>query len=417
MNLVQKLLSLAAKPTQPSNTGLKNKGNYIPGIVPKSISKTRSDVATWIKAQALATNADTPKRTQLLLLLNDVATDALLTSQTENRKLSTLGSSYAITTADGNTENEEITLLLKSAKWFNKIMGYALDSCYYGNSIVELTNDGININATLVPRQNIEPTKGRFYPDYSNDTYIEYRKAKEYGTWILEFDNEDFGLFNKAVPHVLFKRFAQSCWSELCEIYGIPPRVLKTNTTDPAMLDRSEQMMKDMGSAAWFIIDETETFEFAQGVATNGDVYAKLIQHCNNEISMLITGAIIGQDTEHGNRSKEDTSISILDKLVTADKMQLEQYANNIILPALANIGIIPPGLKLEFKQQEDKEALWEKAVAAMPYFEVNPDWINKTFGLELAAKAVETTPAPGANPKGKDAEKLAAGIDTDFFD
>ncbi|WP_446662918.1 phage portal protein family protein, partial [Flavobacterium psychrophilum] len=35
-------------------------------------------------------------------------------------------------------------------------------------------------------------------------------------------------MLNKAVSHVLFKRFAQSCWSELCEIYGIPPRVLKT---------------------------------------------------------------------------------------------------------------------------------------------------------------------------------------------
>ena len=37
--------------------------------------------------------------------------------------------------------------------------------------------------------------------------------------WIQYIFNYDYGLLNKAVPHVLFKKFAQSCWSELCEIY------------------------------------------------------------------------------------------------------------------------------------------------------------------------------------------------------
>jgi len=95
----------------------------------------------------------------------------------------------------------------------------------------------------------------------------------EYGAWILEFGQPgELGLLNNCVPHVLMKRFAQSCWSELCEIYDIPPRVMKTNTHDRGMVTRAEKMMKDMGSAAWFIIDGSEEFEFAQGVSTNGDV-------------------------------------------------------------------------------------------------------------------------------------------------
>ena len=72
----------------------------------------------------------------------------------------------------------------------------------------------------------------------------------------MEFGSpRNYGLLNKAVPHALFKKFAHSCWSELCEIYGIPPRYIKTNTQDPEMLDRAEQMLRDMGSAAYFIID------------------------------------------------------------------------------------------------------------------------------------------------------------------
>src|SRR5690606_25031665 len=123
----------------------------------------------------------------------------------------------------------------------------------------------------LIPRYNVVPQTGMFYPEYGDTSRgIAYRELPEFGTWILEFNSETLGLMNKLVPMALFTRFMESCWSELGEIYGIPPRVLKTNTQDATMLKRAESMMRDMGSASWFIIDETEEFEFAKGVATNG---------------------------------------------------------------------------------------------------------------------------------------------------
>ncbi|MEI3104746.1 MAG: DUF935 family protein [Parabacteroides merdae] len=150
------------------------------------------------------------------------------------------------------------------------------------------------------------PELGFFLYDSNADKGEYYRDLREFGTYILEFGHpNNYGLLNKAVPHALFKKFAHSRWSELCEIYGIPPRYIKTNTQDPEMLDRAEQMLRDMGSAAYFIIDTTEEFEFANGVSTSGDVYNNLIALCNSEMSMLISGAQIGQDTKNGNRSKK----------------------------------------------------------------------------------------------------------------
>ena len=100
----------------------------------------------------------------------------------------------------------------------------------------------------------------------------------------------------------------------------------KTNTQDPVMLDSAEQMMREVGSAAWFIIDTTEEFHFAQGVNTNGDVYNNLIKFCNNEVSLLVSGAIIGQDTQYSNYSKGRANIAILDCFVDADKRMIENY-------------------------------------------------------------------------------------------
>ncbi|WP_143394639.1 phage portal protein family protein, partial [Flavobacterium branchiophilum] len=312
---------------------------------------------------------------------------------------------------------EEQTTKLKNSPIFRQLTMAILDNLYYGYSLVELTlapspsgkagvgNELVPVVTTL-PRTNVVPQKGLFYKDYTQDKTTAYREMPEFGTWILEFNSNELGLLNKAVSHVLFKRFAQSCWSELCEIYGIPPRVLKTNTQDGTMLRRGEQMMRDMGSAAWFIIDSTENFEWAKGVATNGDVYNNLINLCNNEISMLISGAVIGQDTKNGSNGKEQSSQDMLWQLVQSDMEQAEQYWNNTIIPALVNIGFIKGEIYFEFDPQEDTQQLYERAIGFLGTgnYAITPDYILKKFGLEVIEKSPLT-------PKGG-----TLNFDEDFF-
>lgn len=223
---------------------------------------------------------------------------------------------------------------------------------------------------------------------------------REYGTWILEFgSNDDYGLLNKAIPHALFKRFAQACWSELCEIAGIPPRVMKTNTQDSEMLSRAEAMMRDMGSAAWYIIDSDEVFEWAKGADTNGDVYKNLIALCNSEESMLISGVVQGQDTVNGNRSKEESSGKLFNKIIQADKAMLQGYWNSSVIPALVRIGVLPEGVAFELQQEEDLEKLWKQTHEALQYFDVETEWIKTKFGIAVTGPRTQAT-APGAELK-----------------
>ena len=240
---------------------------------------------------------------------------------------------------------------------------------------------------TLVPRQNVIPQKGIILKDYTDEKGLDYINAPEYGTWLLDFGTVgDLGLINKAIPHILFSRFAQSCWSELCEIYGIPPRVMKTNTRDRAALNRAEKMMTDMGAAAWFIIDESETFEWASnGVPSTGEVYDGLIKLCRDNISLLISGAIIGQDTKYGSKGKEESSQETLQDLVNADQTLVEQYMNEKVLSALYAIGVLPEdGLIFQYDQAEDLSELWKRTVDLMPYKNIPDEWIKDKFGVEV---------------------------------
>ncbi len=359
---------------------------YVAKIVPKTISRTRADVSTWKSALRAADNVERPRRARLQNLYTDILLDAHLTSQIELRMQHSLSVPFALK-RDGEVD-EESTELLKKAIWKNEIDREILWADYRGNSLIELTTENDSLCVTSLPRNNIIPEKGILLLSEDDTTGIDYRNCREYGTWLLEFGSRtNYGLLNKAVPHVLFKRFAQSCWSELCEIYGIPPRFIKTDTQDPEMLNRAEAMLRDMGSAAYFIIDREESFEFAKGADTNGDVYNNLISLCNSEISLLITGAVIGQDTKNGNRSKEESSIKLLDKLVQSDKKTLESYWNGTVLPALVRIGVLPEGLTYELQQEEDIEKLWNMTKEALPYMDVDTEWMKEKFGIQVTGK------------------------------
>lgn len=385
----------------------------------KSVSRIRQDIKNWNEALAMAMSED-PKMWALQLMYNEIMLDALLTSQVENRKQQVLAAGFEIKKGNGEVDEEQ-TFFLRQLPAYRKLTHAMLDAHYYGYNLVEmeLTKEegNINLEVITIPRTNVVPQLGLFYPDYSEDKNISYRDIPEYGTWVLEFNSGDFGLLNKAVSHVLFKRFAQSCWSELCEIYGIPPRVMKTNTQDKGMLTRAEQMMKDMGAAAWFIIDETENFEWAKGTDTNGDVYKQLINLCSNEISLLVSGAVIGQDTVNGNRSKEESSQNLQNLLVQSDMATLEGYWNSLVIPALIKIGILKGDVYGEYVQAKDLEQLWKFTSGSLQYYTVDPEWLKNTFGVEVTGERQAQQPAGKEQEEKAKPEKSSQSlILADFF-
>lgn len=356
---------------------------YIQKIVPKTISQTRNDVGTWKRALQAAHNVERPRRARLYNLYRDIMLDAHLTALVELRMQYTLSAPYNIL-YKGKVDQKS-TELLQSKMWTTQLNRHVLDIRQWEHSLIELNRNGNDLIVDLIPRNNVVPEQGLLLLQEDNDKGILYRETQEFGTWILEFwEPNQFGLLNKAIPHVLYKRFAQACWSELCEIYAIPPRFIKTDTNDPEMLDRAEAMLRDMGAAAWFIIDTTEEFEFARGADTNGDVYNNLITLCKNEMSLLEMGAIFGQDTKYGNESKEKSSQNLFDKITLSDKRLSEGAWNSTILPALARIGILPPDRTLQYQQEEDLEKLWKMTQEAMQHMNIDPKWIKTKFGIEV---------------------------------
>lgn len=383
------------KQAQQSTLSRKEKQTVL-RIIRRQEAIIRRDIASWRTARLEATLADEPKQHRLQVLYDEVMLDAKMTSQIGMRIGKSQSADWCLKKGDQN--DEDAMKVLTDKGLFDKLVKFIVESQFYSQSLVQFLFDQQgDPDIELVPRANVSPVTGKFYPDvYGSESEL-YRERPDFGKWILEFcpDKLDLGILNKATPYVLMKKFALSCWSELCEIYGIPPRVLKTNTQDKDMLNRAEAMMREIGSAAYFIIDTEEEFEFAQASSTNGDVYKNFIATCDEQISLLNLGAVLGQDTLNGNRSKEEASTDLMEIIVEADKRKIAYYINKTAIPAMESLGIIPTGLRFEFAKATDTEKLWKMVFQASAYYEFDVEWLKQTFGMEITG--------PRMNPSGPD--------------
>ncbi len=365
----------------------------------------RKDISDWQAAKQSALRVDNPRFDRLQELYDYIMDDAHLASQVQLRKSKVLRSEFALVSENGNPD-DKASDTIKGMPATRRFIETILDAQLYGYNLVELNPQPDNpdpLALAFIDRRHIDPRSGTLLIDTSDTSGIEYRKLPEYGTYILEFRGEGLGLLDKAVPHALFKRFAQSCWSEFCEVCGMPPRVIKTNTQDPELRNQYLQMLSNYGSGANGVIDIDDEMLFVATNASNGEPYENLIRLCSNEISLLINGAVLGQDTRYGSNSKEQTSTDLNDEIVESDMATVEVAMNTIVLPALVQLGFIPQGLRFKFQEQEDSAQLFTQTMQAAQYFDIDPEWVKEKFGIEVTG--VKTygglgDPGDGNNPK-----------------
>lgn len=385
-----------------NKTGTPSREKFIAAVIKsRTPSVHRKDISDWQRAKQAALRVDAPRFSQLQELFDYIMDDAHLSSQVQLRKSKVLRSEFALVNESGDTD-DQATEVLKNMPATRRLINAVLDAQLYGYTLAELDPHPDNpdpLGVAVIDRRHIDPRNGFVLIDTSDTTGIPYRELREYGTYILEFRSEGLGILDKAVPHVLFKRFAQSCWSEFCEVCGMPPRVIKTNTQDPNLRDKYLEMLSNYGSGANGVIDIDDEMIFVATNASNGEAYENLIRLCSNELSLLINGAVLGQDTRYGSNSKEQTSTDLNDEIVEADMAAVEVAMNTIVLPALVALALVPAGLRFKFQEQEDATQLFNQTMQAAQYFDIDPEWVKEKFGIEvIGPRAVGGLGSPAGN-------------------
>lgn len=360
----------------------------------QTLHRTRQDIATWRSAVLQAESLQYPNRQELYRLYKDIVLDAHLSGLIATRKYQILQNDYKVVDKSGN-EIEDKTQLLQN-KWFYEFLDYSMDSIFYGFSLIQfnsLENDVFQ-SVDLVPRQYVKQEFDIVVDTPAAITGENFLDAK-YRAWVIGVGNKrDLGLLAKAAPYVLWKKGAIQAWAEFCEIFGTPIRIGKTNVRDEATRSNMEGFLKNMGVSAYGVFDTNDLIEIVESNRSDAfDVFDKMIERCNSELSKLILGQT-GTTDEKSYSGSANVHERVLKMYGDADEMFIENVLKYQLVPLLNLQGLGFEGLSIE-SEEEDKFSYEEKSkidLELLKYYDIPADYIEQEYGTPVVVKPIDNT-------------------------
>ena len=386
----------------------------IDNIIGEFIDRSRKDIKKWRDCIKDIENPHYPNRSKYHDLNRDLSIDLHLESQIAVRKLATMCNRYRIMNRTTGEENEDLTRQIRK-KWFRTILSEFLQTKLDGTSVLEaVIEDSLIRKFEILPKRNIIPERQEITKRSNFYKGIKYRDNPEFPDhMIIELgEARDPGLMIKLAPQIIWKRNAQQAWADFSQLFGMPYRKATTNKSDKATLDKIEYMLKKMGAAGYGIYPEGTNIELvADGSRDAYQVYDAQIERCNSEISKGINGVTMLSD-DGSSRSQSQVHYKVNEKIVQSDMEEFESFVNDTLIPE----HLIPIGYKFsqddefEFDMTESlaKKDHWEIVEGILKEYEVEPEWIEKTFGVPIIGKKQNQPdpfkPAPGdpADPQNR---------------
>lgn len=382
---------------------------------------TQKEISNWRTANQYALNFENPKR----ILLYDIYYDALLDDHLygaiRNRKLKVMQTSFKLMDQSGK-ENEEATKLMKS-RWFKQFMSLALDSIFHGHSLIQM-GDIIRdpklkfTHVELLPRKHVVPEYHVVIKEINDEPKkgFDYLKPP-FTDWCISVgDPKDLGLLLPVSKDTISKKYALQFWDQFAEIFGMPVRIGKSSTRNKADRDKIEQMLEDMGSAAWGLFPEgteIEIVETKRGDAYN--VYDKRIARSNSEISKAISGQTMTMD-DGSSKSQAEVHADVADDIAEADADFLRDVVNDDLIPLLIKHGF--PFNNLTFEWDDTYEysptELREVEDMLLDHYVIDPNYFQEKYNITITG-VKETATATSA--EGDEKKKLVRFVSQPAFE
>lgn len=365
-------------------------------ITERQLIRFNADLGKWRGAVSLAESVTAPNRQELMRVYQEIDLDNHLTSVINSRIEKVLSHKFGLMDSNGDLD-EEATKLLQGS-WFLKFKKLALDSKWYGYSLVQFDdlNDLSFGEVEVVPREYIEPSLGIIKQHPSSLSGIPYDEDPV-NNWTFFVGSEDLGIYNKIAPVAIWKKNAFGSWAEFVDTFGIPPRIGRTDVRDTKNRQNMLDMLANMGRMAYGVFDHDDKIELID--PKHGDAWEtfdKLIERANGEISKNITGGTMTAD-DGSSRSQAEVHERGFDVINKGDLRWMEALMNEQFLQWLTDNHDFPfDGLTFKYDMTESLSLTDQKEIVKelLQYYTIPEDWITERFGVPVVAKQESSDPA-----------------------
>jgi phage gp29-like protein len=342
------------------------------------------DTADFMAAIKAAENVDYAQRAKLYDLYTDILLDAHLSCVIGKRKNAVLcsGIEFRRNGKPDEAINEQI-----HSPWFGRCVSDLLDARFWGFTLLQFFRTNQWVDYDLIPRKHVDPVRKlilRYQTDIQGTAWDEYKDLLFVG------NSTDLGLLAKAAPWVIYKRNTTADWVQFSEVFGMPIQEYVYDTDDEQARARALSDANSIGSLATFIHGKDTELQLREAGNKSGssDVYERLIERCNSEISKLILGnTLTTESSENGTQALGTVHKKVEDRVALSDRLYILDILNYDMTDIFAGMGINTSGGEFCFPEKKDLDANTKMSILTQLHtnfnLPVDDDYLYREFGVE----------------------------------
>lgn len=335
------------------------------------------DVGTWRRALQ---SADRGRTALLYDLYDDMLIDPVLGDAAEKRAGAVLNGDLTFLDAKGK-EVDVITDLIDTEE-FEELQKIILGAKLYGRSGVELGWSGDRLSVYEVAPKYIDLTERKVLLDPANpEVGIPYEGNP---SLVMLGRDRSYGIILRAIPYAIYKRGGFGDWSQWIELFGMPQRIGKYNTYDPASKRLLEEAMERAGSAPYMVIPQDAQVELHESNSGNGISFSQFRQACNEEMLIAMLGQTLTTISgERGARSLGEVHQEVELAKNKADMRYLQRSLNRHILPYLELAGLPVKGGRFAYPDDTEVTTV-DDLVKLSTIISIPKDYIYNKYGIPV---------------------------------
>ena len=302
---------------------------------------TKQDVGKWRQAWQRAISVEYPSRVELNAVYRDIAIDSHLIGVIGQILTEVLQKDFLIVDRTSDDELDDQKKTLDDAQWFIDYCTSVIYAEFEGFRLVEF-GDVVTVNGIMKFTEVDVVDSDHVIPEYS--VFVENRgdhpnngynfNEPPYNSMCIGIGRKrNLGLYNAVAPHALAKKNVLAFWDKFAEIFGMPLRIGKTNSSNPKDRNEISEMLQKMGAAAWGMFPDGTGIEIKE--TTRGDayeVYDKRVERANSEMSKAIVHQTMTTDNG-SSKSQSETHLTIQEKVIEYFARLLRININDKLIP------------------------------------------------------------------------------------
>jgi phage gp29-like protein len=365
------------KPVPGSQNIRHNLANY---ITPIQFQRFRHDIKMWRDALVEAELAYYPQRVKLQRMYQDTVLNTQVRACLNRRKNLTLLRDFKICNSKGvesldlkaifRNNTDSSGAVQESYSWFNNLMGYIIDSIFFGYSLIslgDLINDSFP-QLTIIKRWNVSPDRnnvsayvyslsGKKYddPEFS-DWHIYVPTPSDLGV-----SSCGYGLLYPVAYTEILLRNNMGYNADFNEVFNLPMTIGKTTKTEESERSEFFNSLRNVGSLRTILLDEAQDsieLQESKNVGTAYQSFENFDQRLEKKISKIILGhadALESIPGKLGSQQGDSPVDKALAEVQSVDGILVENVVNKMLIPRMRKLGFNIP-IEYHYELKNDTE-------------------------------------------------------------